>query len=222
MTGGPGIGGHNGFMRNAIYYTSPNVNGFQGKFAISPDETNRGSTENLTNGGDNDYSIGLSYKNGPWHAIAAYNRNNQPSGTSDETLFKLGLRWHSGNHTLAGQYENVNDADAANRGATPGSRVNYRVCGGCDGDVYWLNYQFKAGNNIFAISYGMTDVNATSSNPDYQFDYWAAGIIHKFSKQTRIFGGYTRTDGDADAAASGNSSGVNDRDAWTVGIRKDF
>ena len=83
-----------------------------------------------------------------------------------------------------------------------------------------MNYQFKAGNNIFTVSYGMTDVNALGTNPDFSFDYWAAGIIHKFSKQTRIFGGYTKTDGDNDAGASGRST--TDRDAWTVGIRKDF
>ena len=219
MSGGAGIGGHNGFIRNAIYYTSPNVNGFQGRFAISPDETNSGANNGLN--ADNDYSLSLQYKNGPWHGIAAYNRNNQASGTSDETLWKLGLRWHSGNHTVAGQYESVNNASASASGTIPAtSGNNYSPCSGCDADIYWLNYQFKAGNNIFTVSYGMTDVNALGTNPDFSFDYWAAGIIHKFSKKTRIFGGYTRTDGDSDAAASSRSA--NDRDAWTVGIRKDF
>jgi len=41
------------------------------------------------------------------------------------------------------------------------------------------------------------------------------GVIHKFSKKTRIFAGYTETDGD-------NSENANDRDAFSVGIRKDF
>jgi len=221
MTGGAGIGGHNGFMRNSIYYTSPNVNGFQARIALSPDETNAGGSENIDDG-DNDYSIALSYKNGPWHAIFAHNRNNNPSGTDDEDLTKIGLRWKQGNHTIAGQYESVDDADRVNTGTTPGggnaANNAYRICGGCDGDVIFLNYQFKHGSNIFTISYGNTDVDV-SGGSDYDHDYWAIGVIHKFSKKTRIFAGYTETDGDDDAV---NASGQDDRDAFTLGIRKDF
>ena len=216
MTGGAGIGGHNGFMRNAIYYTSPNVNGFKVQFAISPDETNEGGSENIDDG-DNDYSVAVQYKNGPWHAIFAHNRNNNPSGTDDETLTKVGLRWKSGAWTLAGQYESVSDADRVNTGSTPGGNGTgeaYRVTGGNDGDVYWLNGQYKMGNNIFTASYGNTDVDVDGGS-DFDYDYWAVGVIHKFSKKTRIFAGYTETEGD-------NNGNGDDRDAWTVGIRKDF
>jgi len=219
MSGGPGIGGHNGFMRNAIYYTSPNVNGFKVQFAISPDETNTGNTENTGDDGDNDYSVAVQYKNGPWHAIFAHNRNNEDgAGTDDETLTKVGLRWKNGAWTLAGQYESINDASAANRGGTPGLNNAYRAAAGEDSDILWLNAQYKHGNNIFTASWGETDVDVSGAS-DYDHTYWMVGVIHKFSKKTRIFGGYTQTDGDDDAT---NGSGADDRDAWTVGIRKDF
>ncbi|MDT8405509.1 porin [Sulfuriflexus sp.] len=221
MSGGTGIGGHNGFMRNTIYYTSPNVNGFQAQFAIAPDETNADATENIVDG-DNDYSLALQYKNGPWHAIFAHNRNNNPSAMDDETLTKVGLRWNSGAITLAGQYEVIKDADRAASGFTPGDNntgQDYHAgtvgAGQNDADILWLNGQYKAGNNIFTLSWGNTDVDGTGANPDADYDYWAVGVIHKFSKQTRIFGGYTQTDGD-------NNGNANDRDAWSVGIRKDF
>jgi predicted porin len=254
MTGGPGIGGHNGFMRNTIYYTSPNVNGFQVQFALAPDET-RASNGNGDEDGDNDYSLAVQYKNGPWHAIFAHNRNNSPDKTSyvgsttttvtvaitttdgaaftvgipgvtgvptatstssvdDETLTKVGLRWKSGAWTLAGQYEWVNDAAFSAKGGTPGVAGNYRPGAGDDADVLWLNAQYKMGNNILTASYGNMDVDDDGGS-DYEYDYWAVGAIHKFSKKTRIFGGYTETEGDDD----GNSE---DRDAWTVGIRHDF
>ncbi|WP_126452772.1 porin [Sulfuriflexus mobilis] len=250
MLGGTGIGGQNGFMRNSIYYTSPEVNGFQFKFAISPDETNPGANNGdvgNSDDGDNDYSIAVHYTNGPWEAIFAHNRNNQAtrrstsvinvattttvgttvitgtfpitvtatSNVDDETLTKVGLRWKSGPWTLAGQYETVDDALAAAGGTTPGVAGNYRPGVGDDADVYWLNGQYKAGNNIFSLSYGNMDVDPDGTARDFEYDYWAVGVIHKFSKQTRIFGGYTQTDGDK----NGNA---NDRDAWTVGIRKDF
>jgi len=238
MSGGTGIGGHNGFMRNSIYYTSPKVNGFLVQFAISPDETNSGANNGSGNGidstddGDNDYSIALQYKNGPWHALVAHNRNNVGSNDGngdDETLSKVGLRWKSGPWTLAGQYEVIDDGQASAGGNNVGGRSRFAGCNGCDSDILWLNAQYKAGNNIFTVSYGNTDVDVPSGGSggavdDYDHNYFAIGVIHKFSKKTRIFAGYTETDGDDDApGASGmRQSGQEDRDAFTVGIRKDF
>lgn len=263
MSGGAGIGGHNGFMRNAIHYTSPNVNGFQVAFAISPDETNT-SASNGGDDGDNDYSLSVNYKNGPWHAIFAHNRNNNPDtaarsavtgvyvdtagaiqtgaatanalgvivpnvtaqaagSVDDETLTKLGLRWKSGPWTVAGQYEMIDDANKSSSGSAgtslgaPGSAGNdsYAPTRGSDADILWLNAQYKAGNNIFTVSYGNTDVDSDTAGSDHEYDMWTLGVIHKFSKKTRVFGGYTQTDGD-------DNGNANDRDAWSVGIRQDF
>jgi predicted porin len=259
MTGGSGIGGHNGFVRNAIMYTSPKVNGFKARFLIVPDETRPG-VDNGGEDGDNDYSLDVQYKNGPWHAIFAHNRNNTPDATStsggtdvyinsagaiaigtatpnalttfgtiggtttavsvdDETLTKVGLRWKSGAHSIAGQYEWVRDAADADSGSTPGIAGNYRPDAGDDANVLFLGYQYKMGNNTFAVNYGNMDVDDGQGGEDYEYDYWAAGIIHKFSKKTRIFGGYSATDGDE---STGTGANPNDRDVWTVGIRADF
>ena len=208
MSGGAGIGGHNGFMRNAIYYTSPKVNGFMAQLAISPDETGGNANENQYKG-DNDYSVALQYKNGPWHAVAAHNRNNNANPQNDETLTKLGLRWKSGAFTVAGQYEWIDDADRSATGATPGTAGStgeaYRPAAGSDAEYMWLNGQYKMGNNIFTASYGTLDVDV-SGGSDYDYDYWMVGVIHKFSKKTRVFGGYTETDGD-------NNGNSDDRDA---------
>lgn len=256
MSGGTGIGGHNGFMRNAIYYTSPKVNGFLFQFAISPDETNPGANNGGDNSddGDNDYSLAVQYKNGPWHALFAHNRNNvsdrnasagqaptvdavgfvtnagSPVVTAqsrdDETLTKVGLRYHSGPWTFAGQYETIDDARASATGGTPGVSGNYRPTTGSDADIYWLNAQYKVGNNIFTASYGNTDIDQTGGASDVEYDYFTIGVIHKFSKKTRIFAGYTETEGDSDSscAARGAMGACNssDRDAFSIGIRKDF
>ena len=218
MTGGPGIGGHNGFMRNAIYYTSPTVNGFKVQFAISPDETNAAGTHNESDESDNDYSVAAHYKNGPWHAIVAHNRNNEVTGTDDETLTKVGLRWKSGPWDVKGHYEWVDDSTAVNSGSTPGIAGNYRIGGGDDGEVLYLQGSYKAGNNIFVATYGNTDVDGAGAQDDYEYDFYTLGVIHKFSKKTRIFGGYSATDGDN----AGGNANANDRDVWSVGIRKDF
>jgi predicted porin len=231
MTGGAGIGGHNGFMRNTIYYKSPKISGFQAHIALAPDETNSGGSENY-NDADNDWSIALHYKNGPWHAIGAYNKNNNPGGQDDETLGKLGLRWKSGNHTIAGQYEWVDNCDRACTGAAPGSESTFggatqaafggysRTEAGTDMELFWLNYQFKYGNNIFTASYGNTDGDSNlvgvSGNDT---DYWMIGWIYKFSKKTRVFAGYSESDTND---SSGPGTSIVDRDVFSVGIRKDF
>lgn len=245
MTGGAGFGGHNGFIRNAIYYTSPDVNGFKAAFAISPDETNSGAgngsicgdstdtactTAGSTNGDDNDWGLSVEYKNGPWNAIFAHTHDNNQN-VDDQTLTKVGLKWNQGPWTVAGQYEWVRDAstsygsgapgagNTANAGTTPGGPQSeaYRPGNGDDANVLWLNGQYKAGNNIFSLSYGQTDIDETAANggSNVDYDYWAVGVIHKFSKKTRVFGGYSATDGDS-------GSNGDDRDVWTVGLRHDF
>jgi predicted porin len=199
-------------------YTTPKVNGFKARFMLVPDETRPG-VDNGGEEGDNDYSMDVQYKNGPWHAIVAHNKNNVPDATGDdESLTKVGLRWKSGAHSIAGQYEWVSDAQDADSGSTPGIAGNYRPDAGDDADILFLGYQFKMGNNTFAVNYGNMDVDDGQGGADYEYDYWAAGIIHKFSKKTRIFGGYSATDGDT----GGTGANPNDRDVWTVGIRSDF
>lgn len=220
MFGGTGIGGTNGFIRNAIYYTSPNVNGFKVQFAVIPDETSNGGNSNggVGDDADNDYSLAVQYKNGPWHAIFAHNRNNVAAATgSDETLTKFGLRWKSGAWTLGGQYAMANDAQAAATGGAPGltGATNFNPRVGDDADIIWLNGQYKMGNNIFTVSYSQMDVDGNGANADFDIDTWTVGVIHKFSKKTRIFAGYLTTDTDTGARAV-------DRDVWTVGMRKDF
>ncbi len=220
MFGGVGIGGTNGFIRNAIYYTSPNVNGFKVQFAIMPDETGTSAMNNTNNNdsSDNDYSLAVQYKNGPWHAIFAHNRNNRGPNLDDETLTKAGLRWKHAAWTLQGQYAVARDASASAGGGTPGIAGNYRPGAGDDADIIWLNGQYKAGNNIFSVSYSQMDVDDNQGGSDYQYDTWTVGVIHKFSKKTRIFGGYIQTDG----YTGGTGANPNDRDAWTFGMRKDF
>lgn len=228
MSGGAGYGGHNGFVRNAIQYTSPKINGFQARFQISPDETNK-TAGNQTNA-DNDWALGLSYTNGPLEVVFAHSVNKntdqaQTTTTDDQKMTKIGAKYKFGNHQIAGQYEWIKDActgsgavgarsnsgdSCFNQGSAPGGTAYNRITAGDDGNVWFLGYQFKQGNNIWVAQVGQND-DDTASNLDT--DYFAVGIIHKFSKTTRIFGGYTQSDSDVTSA---------DRDAWTVGIRKDF
>ena len=70
------------------------------------------------------------------------------------------------------------------------------------------------GKNIFVVQGGMfdadVDVVAPAKAPDTT--YVSLGIIHKFTKMTRLFGGYRMSDADDDSK----------EDVISVGLRKDF
>jgi hypothetical protein len=64
------------------------------------------------------------------------------------------------------------------------------------------------GPNVFVVQYGALDLDVT----DGDVTYTALGVVHKMSKETRIYAGWRDTGTDVDA---GNS-------VITAGLRKDF
>jgi predicted porin len=106
---------------------------------------------------------------------------------------KLGGAFKTGPHKIMLQYEMVDEDDAD------------------DPTILFLGYNMKMGKNTFVVQLGQYDSDQSGS-PNDDMDYLALGVIHKFTKTTRIFGGYRSTDADAE-----------DReDVFTVGLRKDF
>jgi predicted porin len=142
----------------------------------------------------------------------------------DEKATKVALQWKSGAHTISGQYEWLSDARLNAEGGSPnnvagGAKELSAINTGEDGEIWFINYDYKFGNNIVSVAYGETESDAETGGKGNETDVWRVGMIHKFSKQTRIFGGYV--DSDTNEDSTGDTATV-DRDAWTVGIRKDF
>jgi predicted porin len=225
--------GHHDFIENSLAYVSPNINGFQAKFTITPDETGNqcyGGTGKCgtlgASGNDNDWVVGLTYKNGPWFAGLAHAHNNNASPTDDEKATKLTGSWKSGNHFIGGQYEWIDDAAANNGGGFAGGGKGGQtgfssINAGEDGHLWFLDYNFTSGNNIFSVAIGGTESDDESNNlasSGNDTDFWRIGVIHKFSKQTRVFAGYM----EADTNTSTSGTATLDADVWTIGLRKDF
>ena len=219
QTTGAGVLGSTDFVRSAVYYKSPTWNSLTFDFVISPDEKaangDLDQENGVKNGDDNSYAAAINYKKGPLAAFVAFGENSHDDG-NDETAVKVGGSFNVGAHTLSGQYEWIQDSNALGFGQQ-NTNVNgvsdfSSITTGDDGDVWFLGYQFKAGNNTFIAQYGQTesDSDLVTANDS---EYFAVGMIHSFSKRTSLFAGYSETDGDNNAA---------DREVFSLGLRKDF
>ena len=219
MSSGAGFGGHNGFIRNAIYYTSPNKNGFQASFAFSPDETNAA----VGNGqkAENDWGLGIKYNDGPLETIFALSFNNQDDAHTQK-MAKIGGQYSKGPHTISGQIEFLAYGDTCDggfaagcysAGAPPGGGAAFHIGpgdGNDDGTILFLSYQYEIGYTTLAGQIGRSNSDNTNGR---NTNYSALGVIHKFSKKTRVFGGYAKSD------ASGSFI---DREVISIGMRVDF
>lgn len=127
-------------------------------------------------------AVAAKYKAGGIEAFVALYDDGD---ISEYTANKIGGSFKTGNHKIVAQYESVDT-------------------GTTEPTVMFLGYQMKMGKNTFVLQAGDTDPDTTADNTTYT----ALGVIHKFTKTTRVYAGYRNTS-DVESAV-------------TVGIRKDF
>lgn len=118
------------------------------------------------------------------------------AGSSEYSAFKIGGMYKMGPHKVMLQFENT---DASVNGASNTPEPTF----------VFIGYQAKFGKNTAVVQFGSNDADGGTD-----VDYLALGVIHKFSKTMRVFGGYRSKSPDTVA-----SSDVN---VITVGLRKDW
>jgi len=187
-----GTFGHHGFMTDTISYSNK-FDKVSFWIATSLDEAGGAK------GADGDLSASIKYSGKSFEVFVATASDDLVGGTvaDDYSATKFGGQWKSGAHKLSAQLENT----------------EYGFGGGGSGeaDVLFVGYQFKMGKNVFAASYGNTDWDAVP----IETDYLALGIIHKYSKKTRIFGGMSTSETDIAGVALEDNT-------LSVGMRVDF
>ena len=197
MSGKTGKGksmGHNGFHSNMLGWRSPNWGGFDLQ-AIYGVETDDGS-----------YSVAAKWSIPVVELFVAANDDGDlASKTVSYSAVKAGgqVRLGGGNHKISLQYEMTDLGNEADKS---------------DPTHLFLGYDGKFGGKThFVAQLGFADHDNTTStaNDSYAEVYYSVGAIYKFSKQTRVFGGF-RITGD-DIENENNASMT-----WSVGIRKDF
>ena len=217
-----GILSHEGFVQSALLYKSPTWSKIRFEAIISPDEKRRGRLDgnpaNNADGDDNDYAVAIHYNAGPIWAFVSWGENNigtdaAGNNVGTEKAAKIGGKVKLGKHTVAAQYEWIDDSATLSGGGSYNRASNFsQITLGEDGEVWFLSYKYKAGNNDFVVQFGAT---STEGDPvgDNDSEYFATAIVHHFSKKTRMYAGYSESDGNSNNA---------DREVVAVGVRKDF
>lgn len=178
--------GHNGFMHDHIA-----IQGGSGPISAR-----------LTYGpaaGDGSMTFNVMYKQNAIEAFVAMVSSGDllddaGANFTSYTGTKLGGAYTMGPHKIMLQYE-MHDIDAPNQDPT----------------TLYAAYNMKMGKNLFALQIGQFNADETGSNTN-DTSYLAVGVIHKFTKMTRVFGGFRSSNADNDTR----------EDVVSVGLRKDF
>jgi predicted porin len=230
--------GHSSRNSKTANYASPNWAGFSFRIQYNP--------ENSDAAGDKSgfYNLGVQYKNGPIWVWGGYSDqkdvdtadvlDQNSAGVTevvtndDRRRWKLGGRLTFGNHKLNLQFEKakgygeeLEDNSISARGGLPAEGT------GADANFYWLQYDYKFGNNDIIAGFGRADFDSnntfdTDGNAvfldDYDYDAYTLAFRHKFSKTFKawIGGRYLK------ASDIGDDDQDNDIKAFSIGMRKDW
>ncbi len=207
------LNGHNSFVNNGIFYTSPSLAGVMIDAYVGADDTGADSTsasQGVQTGGD--LSAVVSWKGGPAKVFVGYSRLNNTapaSGFGEPKAFKLGGEFKiSGMHNIAFQYEKANVDNS-----TTAQYAKY----GAKADYLFLSYTLTLGNFSLVPQFGQMKTDGGTSG-DEKGSYLVLGGIYKMSKTFRAFGGYRGTK----LQQAGVTLDPRDEKVITVGLRKDF
>lgn len=263
-SGGALSGSANGFgaathVDHAVRYDSPSFGGgFSAAVLWMPSDATQaeaGGNNTGGDGGENDFQLGLKYKFGSTGEIfGGYSNNNASNAqrlvitngraADDEEAWRIGGSWSFGNFKIAGQYEDIENAQAngaasCSGGATgtgneaaPTGQCNSALNTNGDGKIFFLTGQYKLGNTTFVLQGGQTKADAIGAVAiERKAKNLTVGAIHKLSKRSSLFGGFQRVsvDGFSTVASGGGTVGAAaalaiqpDRSVWTLGMRHNF
>jgi len=194
--------GHQGYIDNAIVWTSPTVSGITAS-VLMVDEQDSGA--------GNDWQASVKYENGPMAFWLAHSEDvGGGAGTADASLTKIGGSMGMAGFTFYLQYEDDDGGLNMQSGVT--STVATSLTGALDpltndGEILFVGATYKMGNTTLVGQYGNSDYDVVGET-----DYFALAAVHNFSKTTKIYGGWRQTDND----------GVNEADLFGAGIQVNF
>lgn len=213
---------------NSVLYRTPDMNGFVATYLFSADTTAGATAEDNRRRAD---SIGVKYSKGPLYVAGAYETHRLNSvadgGNPTEKGIRLGASYNFGAFKVVGMYEDLKDLGGTVNGQSSVKRKAW-VLGGA----------YTAGNNVFKLQYAKADklsnFSAGTSGDNTGAKTWAIGWDHLFSKTTKMYVAFAKTDNESAAAytVNGPSAGAhgdvvapaagNDPQAWSVGMIVDF
>lgn len=181
-------------QNDAILYISPNMNGFTLAAMSSPGE------DSVNDGIDDDFiSIGAKYVNGPLYIGGGWEERDGNDGNDEEESWRIAGSYQLGDFNIGAMYH---DTDSVDHDPT------------VDSTTWQISGSYAFGNNVVKAMY-QDGENDNSGTTDNEYNAWALGLDHNFSKRTRVYAVYTDTEDDTSGAS-------NDADAFGVGLVHKF
>lgn len=172
---------HNGYVGNALAY----ANSFGGVKVVAALVLDEGAdpTDATKTNGKNAVSFSVNAPVGPVEVAVAYidaSKHSEIAGATADNVAatKVGVKWVSGDITVAGQYESLDKA--------------FSVTGTDTGSIMYLTGSYKMGNNTISAAYGKADKKLVNNTDDGT--YMMVGLNHAFSKATSATVGYRSSD----------------------------
>lgn len=210
---------------NAVRYDSPNLNGFVASYLHSTDRTATTAAEDNRRRLD---SVGVNYAQGPLYAAFAYETHRYNTvadgGNPSESGYRLGASYNFGAFKVIGLYNDLKDLGGTASGASNVKRKSWALGGA-----------YTAGNNLFKLQYTKADnlssFTAGTSGDNTGAKIWAIGWEHMFSKTTKTYIDYAKTDNATNSSFAVSNSGRGDTvtpgaggdpQVWSVGMIVNF
>ena len=169
---------YNTRQSSVMQYWTPNISGFQGKIAYSPD-SGQTATPNKTK-----LSLSGTYENDMFYGVLAYeNRPDQTTASVDDHATRLLGVYKFGDGLIGMAYERLSVGTAI---ATSESQSNWELAG-----------KYKLGDSnlgAFYVKNGNLGARVNTGADMYTLRYG-----YNFSKRTELYGAYTRLSNDASA-----------------------
>jgi len=213
----PTIFGNRGFMNNTVWYTSPKFGAFTVDVAHSLLGVQRVA-------GDQPRYLGLvgSYDQGPLHLAASYanTKNSDPLSATvgnDDKAYTLGGLYDFKTFVVGALIENSKSKTLAGGDA---SRNYVRV-----------SAMMPVGKNEFHVNFGTVNHAVGASGSSDGAKQWTLGYNYNITKETKIYGFYTRVDNDSNGTYGAGNFSANglvtqvpglDISSIAIGVRHNF
>jgi predicted porin len=175
---------------DAIAYVSPSFGGLTLVGAIVPDGDYDGDGDFA--GG---YSLAAMYSNGGLFLSGAYESLDDLLGGADASHWRIGAGFDMGAFHIGGVFADQDDFQG--------------------GNVYTINGSWTFGNNVLKAMWERSEVDMGTIDEDY--DSWAIGLDHNFSKRSKAYIIYADSDVNLQ-----DTNGAGEQDGFSMGLVHKF
>jgi len=187
----PTVFGNQGFMNNTVWYTSPKIGR---AFTVDVAYSLLGVQRVVSDSQPHYLGVVGSYDQGPLHAAASYANTQKTvalgTGANDDKAYTIGGLYDFKTFVVGALIESAKTKVLTGGDA---SRNYIRVSG-----------MMPVGKHEFHVNFGTVNHAVGASGSSDGAKQWTLGYNYNITKETKIYGFYTRVDNDTNGTYSGN------------------